>query len=121
MSQSPEDVVQILPDVFIRSRVLEQMRHDLSDPKWTVERLAIRCHMSLRTLYRLFPERGVAAVMRTMRLNEAKRLLRKDLGVPLAALAHRCGFASESGFIRAFRSTTGMTPLDYAKSSRRNS
>lgn len=92
------------------------MRRDLSDPEWTVDQLAMRCHMSLRTLYRIFPDKGVASVMRRLRVDQAKHLLRNGSRLPLAALANRCGFASESGFIRAFRATTGMTPVEYARS-----
>lgn len=86
------------------------MRQDLADPEWSVTRLAQRCHVSVRTLYRLFPDTGVAETMRRWRIEQAKRLLRAHPDLTVAALAHRCGFATESGFIRAFRADTGVSP-----------
>lgn len=99
-----------LPDSFLRQRVETVMRRELSDPSWTVERLAADCHLSVRTLYRLFPEAGVSSVMRGMRIEAAKQLLRTHPHATVAAVAGRCGFDSESGFIRAFRAETGTTP-----------
>jgi len=109
-----ESLEDQLPEDLIRSRVIELMRDDIPSPQWTVERLAKRCHLSVRTLYRLFPNEGIASVMRALRIEEAKRLLRQNSGLTLIAIAHRCGFESESGFIRAFRAKTGTTPSAYA-------
>lgn len=99
-----------LPDSFLRQRAEAAMRRELSDPAWTVERLAADCHLSVRSLYRLFPEAGVSSVMRGMRIEAAKQLLRAHPHATVAAVAGRCGFDSESGFIRAFRAETGTTP-----------
>lgn len=111
--RTPERVDPSALETIKRSRILEMMRNDLSDPGWTVEQLAKRCHMSKRSLYRLFADRGPASVMRSMRVDEAKRMLRQETQLLVATLAHHCGFDSESGFIRAFRAETGMTPTEY--------
>lgn len=113
-TEPTDDSGQLMPQAYLRNLALGQMRRDLADPHWTVTGLAERCHISVRTLYRLFPGEGVASVMRRMRTDEAKRFLRRTSRPPLAAIAHHCGFASESGFIRAFRTATGMTPMEFA-------
>lgn len=108
--------VQGLPDLALRRRAEELMRDDLADPEWTVARLAQRCHLSVRTLYRLFPESGVAETMRGWRIERAKQLLSSHPELTVAAVAHHCGFGSESGFIRAFRAETGASPGKYVVS-----
>lgn len=102
--------VEGLPDVVLRRRAEDLMREDLADPEWSVARLAQRCHVSVRTLYRLFPDIGVAETMRRWRIEHAKHLLATSPELTVGAVAHHCGFATESGFIRAFRAATGVSP-----------
>lgn len=99
-----------LPDEFMRQRVESMMRRDLHDSTWTVERLAARCSVSVRTLYRLFPDGGVSSAMRRMRINAAAAFLCLNPQATVGAVAGRFGFDSESGFIRAFRAENGVTP-----------
>lgn len=90
------------------------MRENLANPAWTVDQLARQAHLSRRSLYRLFPNKGPAEVMRSMRIEKAKTTLRNDPTTLIIQLAHECGFDSESGFIRAFTSDAGVTPKQYA-------
>lgn len=48
-----------------------------------------------------------------VRMEAAARFLLQDL--PVAVVANRCGYASSSHFIRAFRACYGITPLQYAR------
>ncbi|MGO2110165.1 MAG: helix-turn-helix domain-containing protein [Pseudoclavibacter sp.] len=102
-----------MPDEFLRRKAESIMRRDLADPEWTVSRVAAECHVSVRTLYRVFPGGGVSGVMRGMRIAAAKRYLRGHPTSTVAAVAQRCGFESESGFIRAFRAEVGATPKQF--------
>ncbi|MDK6275096.1 helix-turn-helix domain-containing protein [Pseudoglutamicibacter cumminsii] len=90
------------------------MRKNLANSAWTVDQLASQAHLSRRSLYRLFPNKGPAEVMRSMRIDKAKTTLRNDPSTLIIQLAHECGFDSESGFIRAFTSDVGVTPKQYA-------
>jgi AraC-like DNA-binding protein len=77
----------------------------------TLRQLATRIGSSARTLSRLCREEfGMTFPQwRTqLRLHRALQLLADD--VPVAAVAHRCGWAGSSAFIDVFRRTMGYTP-----------
>jgi AraC family transcriptional regulator len=54
-----------------------------------------------------------ACVMR--RRAERARVLLRDPALPLAEIAHRCGFASQSHFTAVFKRTVGLTPGSYRR------
>lgn len=86
------------------------LRHDPADPR-TLGALGAAAGAGARTLTRLFrAEMGMTFPQwRTqLRLHHALVLLAG--GVPVTTVAHRCGWASPSAFIDAFRRTFGHTP-----------
>ena len=98
-----------------RERVLEFLRRNLADPSLDADAVAAACHVSRRTLYRILGTEGVATRLRRMRIEQAQAMLLREPGRPVAAVGFACGFDSESGFHRAFRTAAGMTPGDYRK------
>lgn len=109
LEPSPDAVRSLL-----RERVLDFLRHNLADPRLNTTAIADACRMSRRTLYRLLGDGdGVAAELRRMRIEHAKALLLAEPLRPVGAVGRACGFDSESGFHRAFRSATGVTPGAY--------
>ena len=98
-----------------RERVLEFLRRNLADPSLDADAVAAACHVSRRTLYRILGAEGVATRLRRMRIEQARAMLLREPGRPVAAVGFACGFDSESGFHRAFRTAAGMTPGDYRK------
>lgn len=50
-------------------------------------------------------------VYRRVRLNSARRLIVSE-SMPMAEIAHRCGYADASAFSRAFRQEFGIAPRD---------
>ncbi|WP_067543877.1 AraC family transcriptional regulator [Nocardia crassostreae] len=97
--------------LFNRQQVLAYLRRRYTDPELTVDEVAHACLVSRRTLYRLCEGfGGPAALVRRMRVEHARRLLRSDLTRPLAAIAAASGFATDRHFYRAFREETGLTP-----------
>ncbi|GAB0107264.1 helix-turn-helix domain-containing protein [Nocardia sp. JMUB6875] len=107
-------------ETLTRRRVMEFMRRHCTDSGLTVDGIAAGCGVSRRTLYRLLDqfEDGPATLLRRMRIELACGLLtaRKDL--PVVAVAHASGFATERQFYRAFRIETGMTPAAYRSTAR---
>jgi AraC-like DNA-binding protein len=100
-----------------RERVLAHLAAHSADPRLDADRVAEVCHLSRRTLFRLFegaPE-GLADVLRRLRVTAAQDLLRTQPRLPLATVAGRCGFAGEAQFHRAFRAVTGTTPAAYRR------
>jgi len=98
-----------------RHRVLAFLRARHADPGLTVDDVARACLISRRTLYRLFdgsPD-GVGSLLRGIRVEHARALLRADLARPLDSIALACGFAGERQFYRVFRHETGCTPGEF--------
>lgn len=100
-------------DALARQQVLDLIRAHLADPRLTTDAIASGCHVSRRTLYRIMGPDGVARILRQARLERARQLLLSHPDRCVGAVAAACGFESESGFYRAFRSATGMTPAEY--------
>lgn len=96
-------------------RVLDFLRRNLSDSTLDADAVAKACNVSRRTLYRVLDSEGVATRLRRMRVERARELLAADRDRPVGAVASACGFATESGFYRAFRAATGETPAEYRR------
>lgn len=100
-------------NALVRERVLDFLRRNLAEPSLDAARIAQGCGMSRRTLYRVLGAEGVATRLRRMRIERAKELLIIAPERPVGRVGLECGFDSESGFYRAFRSATGHTPGEY--------
>ncbi|WP_405489298.1 AraC family transcriptional regulator [Nocardia sp. NBC_00511] len=97
--------------LYTRQQVLAVLRKRYTDPELTVDEVAHACLMSRRTLYRVCEDiGGPAALVRRMRVEHARRLLRADPNRPLSAIAAASGFSTDRHFYRAFREETGVTP-----------
>lgn len=109
-----------LPLLLQRERALAYLRHHLSDPELDVDRIAVGCHVSRRTLHRLFEGTGqtVTAHLRTMRIAAAQRLLANQTDLPIESIAREVGFANDTHFYRSFRALTGITPGEYRQLAR---
>ncbi|HEY9367191.1 helix-turn-helix domain-containing protein, partial [Streptomyces sp.] len=98
-------------------RIHRFIENNLGDPGLTPQVIADRHNMSLRCLYALFGDQPltIAAHIRHSRLERAHTdLASGELGgQPVQAIAARWGFASATGFSRAFREAYGMTPTEH--------
>ncbi|QLY31893.1 AraC family transcriptional regulator [Nocardia huaxiensis] len=97
--------------LYTRQQVFAFMRAHCTDPNLTIEDIAHACLISRRTLYRACEGHGgPGGLLRRMRVEVARKLLRADPARPLAAIAAASGFATDRHFYRAFREETGFTP-----------
>jgi len=97
--------------------VLEHLAEPLS-----VQRLARALAMSSRSLSRHCSEHfGVspAALVRRLRIDEARRLL-EETALPLKEITARTGIGDESTFWRVFTRRLGVTPAAYRERFRSN-
>jgi len=81
--------------------------------------LAALCGISLRHLHRQFHAltgRSVSGYIEAARIQQAKEMLQGS-AQPIKAVAQACGFSHANSFTRAFRRTTGQTPLAFRQSS----
>lgn len=99
-------------EILTRHRIQAFLRTHHGDPELTVDDVAHAFLISKRTLYRLFDGTpgGVATLLRRVRVEHAKSLLRTAPARPLESVALACGFAGERQFYRVFRQETGLTP-----------
>jgi AraC-like DNA-binding protein len=102
-------------DALAREQVVRYLHQHLADHRLDVDRVAAGCAMSRRTLYRVLGSDGVASYLRRIRIERAKAMLLGAPHRPVAAIASACGFDSESGFHRAFRTATGGSPGEYRR------
>ena len=113
-TQPPESRTRVLA-----LRVKEFIGANLHDPCLTPAQIALRHHISLGYLHRLFQSEGetVSSYIRRRRLEGAHR----DLADPAYAdisvhvLAARWGFFRAAEFSRTFRSAYGMPPSEHRR------
>lgn len=87
--------------------------------KLNLQELVDQTGMPRRRLYRGFQERFGCTPMQylcELRVEEAKRLLRRGQNLESVALA--CGFSSGAHLCRVFRAAVGQTPGAFARTSR---
>jgi AraC family transcriptional regulator len=100
-------------------RALEMMAEKL-DKGLSIESLAEHCHMGIHRFTQLFKistGRSPYQHFLHLRIGRAKHFL-KETSLPLAEIAYKLGFASQSHFSTAFRLHTQLTPHQYRRSSR---
>lgn len=102
-------------DTLSRERAMAYLREHYANPDLTFDEVARACHISRRTLFRVFdgePE-TLATTLRRLRIRHAEILLTRDPAPSPATVAFASGFASERSFYRVFQEETGMTPGEY--------
>lgn len=114
--EPPAGLLRLMSDPRLAPAVLAV----LADPAqpWTLEMLAQRCFLSRATFarhfsrcYHLTPQSWLTQI----RLAQAARLLHQQRGLPVDAIAERCGFLSLSSFSRAFKQRYQQTPAQYRR------
>ena len=89
------------------------------DPVRTLGEAAERLGTDTRTLYYYFETR-IGLDFRTwrtrLRLEDAKRMLVENPGLPPAEIGRRAGFSNRSNFARQFQADTGLTPTQWRDS-----
>ena len=89
--------------------------HYMEDIK--VEDLAKSCHISethFRRVFTSYMKMSPLEYINTVRINTACELLKKT-DEPVADIAHKCGFTTNSTFNRNFKQLMGVTPLEWRK------
>lgn len=90
------------------------------NPAYGVEELADALSLTKLQLFRklkVLINRAPGEYIRNFRVNEAKRLLQSE-NVQVGEIASRVGFSSMSGFTKAFKEVTGISPVEYVVETR---
>ncbi|WP_329107028.1 helix-turn-helix domain-containing protein [Streptomyces sp. NBC_01439] len=111
--------VRSVMDDCLAGRIMAYTRRHLSDPELSPERIAHEHAISKRQLYAVLCRAGIRLEQWVIseRLEAACRLLTspQHAGLPVSAVAARCGFTSPSHFTRRFRATYGVTPREWRR------
>jgi len=109
-SSRQKEVMQKLME--LRSRMMD----DPGQP-WTVEEMSRNMGMGKSTLqkqYKSFFGKSIFEELIRFRVELAKHLL-KDTTLTLSEVAEKCGYSSESYFMKQFKSVAGITPTAFRK------
>lgn len=95
---------------------VDHIRREFADPALSAGTIALRLHVSLRTLFAAFEAEGqtVAGSIRSARLAAAERLL-LTTDATVAETARAVGYTDVTAFIRVWRSHTGTTPARWRR------
>ena len=96
-------------------KILDISDHYMEDLR--IDELAEYCHISethLRRIFTTYMKMSPLEYINTIRIQAACDYLKKT-DQPIADIAHKCGFTTNSTFNRNFRQVTGMTPLEWRK------
>lgn len=104
-------------------QILEFIELRLTDPALSPAGIAAGCHISVRTLHRLFADqpRSVTRWIRFRRLERARVELAAHPERPIAVVAAQSYFSSAPAFGRAFRGEYGMSPREFRMAYRADS
>lgn len=100
------------------SRIIQMIDEHLACDDLRPQWLAAEAGMSVRSLYRLFADKGlvVAQYIRHRRLDRCALALRGESDEEkLASIGYSWGFSDHSHFSTAFRQRFGMTPGEYRR------
>ncbi|WP_371809110.1 AraC family transcriptional regulator ligand-binding domain-containing protein [Acidovorax sp. SRB_24] len=114
----PLTVLQYRRDRLLVQRVRQALAADPGAPH-SAEALALRLHLSPRTLHRQLKDEGASlqALKDEVRRERAVALLHRT-DRPIKQVAHEAGFTNDKSFIRAFRGWTGQSPAEFRRSAR---
>ena len=95
--------------------LLEQIQQNPSD-KWTVERMAAQCNLSIAHFSRRFHKtvrQTPQQYVRETRLKNSAALLLSTPQMPIKEIAKRAGYSSVHAFTHAFTAVFNVTPAAY--------
>lgn len=104
MAALKEDLLEVRLDTYIADHYTEAL---------DAPRLAQALGIGKTQLYALTKKlyhQGLAARIRTLRMEKAKSLLRAQRDMPLAEIAWQCGYQDYNYFFTVFKRETGFTP-----------
>ena len=103
----------------LKKAILDYLSAHLYD-EFSLSALSEELHYSRTRLCSVFKKQtgeSIYSAYLNMKINEAKKLIRKKL--PVSEIAGKLGFSSSSHFISTFKKYTGNTPKEYADSVKR--
>lgn len=113
-ARTAEAAARAIADVLVK-RIGRYIDVHLADPELDAARLCQHFRLSRSYLYRLFETQGgIAQTIRRRRLGRALAWLRdpQHAHARICDAAYACGFGSEAGFTRAFRTEFGLSPSE---------
>lgn len=100
-------------DTDLQRELTAFLRANYRNPDLTVDDVAAALLVSRRTLFRIVGSDGVAGRLRRLRIDHARRALRRYPDRPITLIAAQAGFRDERTLYRTFRREEAMTPAEF--------
>ena len=97
-------------------RINRMIDQNYGDPDCSLSTIADSIKMSTAYLARIYKSHTLKSIpeqITSVRMDEARRLLREESGMTIAEISQRVGYSSNSYFSKAFRKEHGMSPNEY--------
>ncbi|MDP4152554.1 MAG: AraC family transcriptional regulator [Bacillota bacterium] len=102
-------------NVKLREMALSVINNELTNPNLTLEYIASKCSVSPSYLSRYFKDQTGTTLIQyinTLRIEKVKTLL-KETDLSIRDILLQVGYFDESNFIRKFKKSEGITPIQY--------
>jgi AraC-like DNA-binding protein len=98
----------------LRDQIKTYIEQKLREPGLSVDQIAAAHYVSVRTIYRLFDksDQGVAAYIRSRRLERCRAEIEQRLDLSLAAICQRWGIPDPKHLARQYRRQFGESPSE---------
>lgn len=112
-----EETSHTLRQKEIKQKMNELRQNLMNEPElpWTVDKMSRTIGMGRSTIQKHYKScfgKSIFEELIQFRVELAKRLL-KDTTLSLTEITERCGYSTESYFMKQFKNVTGMTPTEF--------
>lgn len=112
-----DDIPHSLRQKEIRQKMTELRQKLMNEPElsWTVDKMSRTIGMGRSTIQKHYKScfgKSIFEELIQFRVELAKRLL-KDTTLSLTEITVRCGYSTESYFMKQFKNVTGSTPTEF--------
>ena len=111
MATLKEDLLEVRLDSYVSAHYTESLNAQV-----LAEKLGIG-KTQLYSLTKKLYQQGLAAHIRTLRMEKAKALLLKQKKIPLSEIAWQCGYLDYNYFFTVFKREVGCTPARWREQS----
>ena len=125
IKELPHDLVTKLPELKIKLEGIVQKNKPFLDPDFSINSLSAELKVPvhhIRYFFGQYLDISFTTYKNRLRVEYVKKLIEAGESEKhsVEGLGHMAGFSSKSNFFTAFKSETGMSPLEYMRTIKKN-